>query len=105
MRKKAAPIQLSVMQASAQKACAVLKVLANPDRLLLMCQLSHGESRLSDLEEQLGIHQPTVLQQLGMLRDNALVETRREVKNIFYSLASTAAIAVMNVLYEQFCAH
>ena len=36
MRKKSVPIDFSAMQASAEKACALLKVLANPDRLLLM---------------------------------------------------------------------
>jgi len=104
MRKKSAPIDLAVMQASAEKACALLKVLANPDRLLLMCQLSQGELCVSDLEEQLGIRQPTLSQQLGVLRDNELVATRREGKSIFYSNASKEAIAVMNVLYDQFCA-
>ncbi|XUW92821.1 metalloregulator ArsR/SmtB family transcription factor [Burkholderia sp. M6-3] len=103
MRKKSAQIDLSAMQASAENACALLKVLANPDRLLLMCQLSQGELCVSDLEEQLGIHQPTLSQQLGVLRDNELVETRREGKSIFYSIASKEAIAVMNVLYDQFC--
>lgn len=104
MRKKSTPIDLSEMQASAKKACALLKVLANPDRLLLMCQLSQGELCVSDLEEQLGIRQPTLSQQLGVLRDNELVQTRREGKSIFYSIASMEAIAVMNVLYDQFCA-
>lgn len=104
MRKKSVPIDLSVMQAAAEKACALLKVLANPDRLLLMCQLSQGELCVGDLEEQLGIRQPTLSQQLGVLRDNELVATRREGKSIFYSIASKEAIAVMAVLYEQFCA-
>lgn len=104
MRKKSVPIDFSAMQDSAEKACALLKVLANPDRLLLMCQLSQGELCVSELEEQLGIRQPTLSQQLGVLRDNELVETRREGKSIFYSIASKEAIAVMNVLYDQFCA-
>lgn len=104
MRKKSAPIDLSMMHASAEKACGLLKVLANPDRLLLMCQLSQGELSVSDLEEQMGIRQPTLSQQLGVLRDNELVATRREGKSIFYSIESKEAIAVMNVLYDQFCA-
>lgn len=103
MREKSVPIDLSAMQSSAENACALLKVLANPDRLLLMCQLSQGEWCVSDLEKQLGIRQPTLSQQLGVLRDSELVATRREGKNIFYSIVSKEAIAVMNVLYEQFC--
>jgi DNA-binding transcriptional ArsR family regulator len=105
MKDTLAPIDLPAMQASAERACALLKVLANPDRLLLMCQLSQGEWCVSDLEEQLGIRQPTLSQQLGVLRENNLVQTRREGKSIFYSLSSQEAIAVMAVLYEQFCAN
>ena len=98
-------IDLATMQAAATNACALLKVLANPDRLLLMCQLSQGELSVGELEAQLGIRQPTLSQQLGVLRENGLVATRRDGKNIFYSVASPEALAVMAVLYEQFCAN
>jgi DNA-binding transcriptional ArsR family regulator len=98
-------IELHTMQAAATRACGLLKVLANPDRLLLMCQLSQGELAVGELEEQLGIRQPTLSQQLGVLRENGLVATRRDGKNIFYSVASPEALAVMAVLYEQFCAN
>lgn len=104
MRKKTVAADLPALQGSAQKACALMKALANSDRLLLMCQLSQGELCVSELEEQLGIRQPTLSQQLGVLRDSELVQTRREGKNIFYSIASKEAIAVMKVLYDQFCA-
>ncbi|AUT73742.1 MULTISPECIES: ArsR/SmtB family transcription factor [Paraburkholderia] len=103
MKRTRLTIDLATMQAGAANACALLKVLANPDRLLLMCQLSQGEMSVGELEEQLGIHQPTLSQQLGVLRENDLVVTRREGKNIFYSVASPHALAVMAVLYEQFC--
>jgi DNA-binding transcriptional ArsR family regulator len=98
-------IDFDTMQAAAAQACALLKVLANPDRLLLMCQLSQGELSVGELETQLGIRQPTLSQQLGVLRENGLVTTRRDGKNIFYSVASPEALAIMAVLYEQFCAN
>ncbi|RZF27953.1 transcriptional regulator [Paraburkholderia sp. UYCP14C] len=98
-------IDLATMQSAASDACALLKVLANTDRLLLMCQLSQGELSVGELEEQLGIRQPTLSQQLGVLRENGLVATRRDGKSIFYSVASPQALAVMAVLYEQFCAN
>jgi DNA-binding transcriptional ArsR family regulator len=97
-------IDLATMQAAASNACALLKVLANPDRLLLMCQISQTELAVGQLEEQLDIRQPTLSQQLGVLRESGLVTTRREGKNIFYSVASPQALAVMSVLYQQFCA-
>jgi DNA-binding transcriptional ArsR family regulator len=91
------------MKASAGKACQMMKVLSNPDRLMLLCQLSQGEKRVGELEEMLGITQPTLSQQLTVLRDEALVSTRREGKNIYYQIASPQALAVMQVLFDQFC--
>jgi DNA-binding transcriptional ArsR family regulator len=91
------------MRSAAAQACGLLKVLANPDRLLLLCQLTRGEHCVSDLETILGIHQPTLSQQLGVLRDEQLVTTRREGKQIYYSIASTEAMAVMQVLYQTYC--
>jgi DNA-binding transcriptional ArsR family regulator len=58
---------------------------------------------VGELEELLGIVQPTLSQQLTVLRDEALVTTRRDGKNIYYQIASPQALAVMNVLFAQFC--
>lgn len=94
---------LQDMQAAAGRACALLKTLGNADRLLLLCQLTQGEFCVSELESMLGIQQPTLSQQLGVLREEKLVNTRREGKQIYYSLASKEAAAVMNVLYQLYC--
>jgi DNA-binding transcriptional ArsR family regulator len=99
-----ATLDLEKMHIAAEKACRLMKVLSNPDRLMLLCQLSQGEKRVGELEEILGILQPTLSQQLTVLRDEGLVSTRREGKNIFYQIASPQALAVMNILYAQFCA-
>ena len=99
-----ATLDLEKMHIAAEKACRLMKVLSNPDRLMLLCQLSQGEKRVGELEEILGIVQPTLSQQLTVLRDEELVSTRREGKNIYYQIASPQALAVMNILYAQFCA-
>lgn len=94
---------LATVRTSAGQACRLMKVLANPDRLLLLCRLSQGEARVGELEADVGVHQPTLSQQLGVLRDEGLVSTRREGKAIYYQLTSRPTQAVMQVLYEQFC--
>lgn len=99
-----AAMDLVSLRRSADSACRLMKALSNPDRLLLLCQLSQGEQRVGELEALLGIAQPTLSQQLGVLRDEALVTTRREGKHIYYQIASGQALAVMQTLYEQFCA-
>ena len=98
-----ATLELEDMRQAASQACSLMKVLANPDRLMILCQLSQGEKRVGELEELLGIVQPTLSQQLTVLRDERLVSTRREGKNIFYQLASIPALAVMNTLFQQYC--
>ena len=96
-------VDLAELQRAAAAASSLLKVLANQDRLLLLCQMTQGEYCVSELEELTGVRQPTLSQQLTVLRDEAMVSTRREGKQIYYQIASTEAMAVMQVLYEQFC--
>ena len=96
-------LDLTAMRKAAETACGLLKALSNPDRLLLLCVLSEGESNVSELEATLGIVQPTLSQQLAVLREQGLVATRREGKSIYYSLASPQAMAVLQTLDEQFC--
>ena len=81
----------------------MLKLLANRDRLLLLCQLAQGEHSVSALEAATGIQQPTLSQQLGVLRTEGLVETHRAGKYILYRLASVEAEQIMNLLYKLYC--
>jgi DNA-binding transcriptional ArsR family regulator len=98
-----AMIDVDSMQEAAAEACQLMKALANPDRLMLLCQLSQAEMSVGELEAALGIRQPTLSQQLTVLRDEALVDTRREGKYVYYSVRSAQALAVLKVLYQQFC--
>ena len=98
-----AMIDLDSMQDAAAAAARLMKALANPDRLMLLCQLSQGERSVGELEASLGIMQPTLSQQLGVLRDEELVQTRREGKHIYYQVRSAPALAVLRVLYDEFC--
>ena len=91
------------MQASADEACRLMKVLSNRDRMLLLCEISQGEKCVGELEEALDIRQPTLSQQITVLRNEELVETRREGKQIYYSLSSSPVLDVMGILYKNYC--
>lgn len=91
------------MRQAAAQATALLRVLANEDRLLLLCQLTQGEACVSELEELLGIHQPTLSQQLGIMRTEEIVSTRREGKKIFYKVSDPRAVSVLTTLYGFYC--
>ncbi len=96
-------VELAQMQTAAAQACRLMKVLSNPDRLMILCQLAQSEMRVGEIEAKLGIEQPTLSQQLTVLREEELVTTRRDGKAIYYQVSSPKAMAVIEVLYEQFC--
>ena len=95
-------LDLRRMQSLASVASELMKVLANRDRLLICWQLSQQEMYVSELEKVLRISQPTLSQQLTVLRKADLVTTHREGKNIVYALTSTSTRAVMEMLFQHF---
>ena len=96
-------IHPELLRGAAAQAVGVLKILANEDRMLLLCQLAQGEHCVSELQEKLGIYQPTLSQQLGVLRNEGVVATRREGKNIYYSIADPAMLEILALLHRLYC--
>lgn len=98
-----AAAQLRAQAANAAAAAALLKSMANADRLLLLCALVEGELSVGELGERSGLQQPSLSQQLAVLRREQLVATRREGKFVHYRIASPAVAALLTVLYQSFC--
>ncbi|MFL2687853.1 MAG: ArsR/SmtB family transcription factor [Alphaproteobacteria bacterium] len=73
---------------NAQRASTLLKSMCNERRLLILCQLVPGEKTVSELQEFTGQRQTAVSQHLARLRNDNLVATRRDGKNIYYSLSA-----------------
>ncbi|WP_417211043.1 metalloregulator ArsR/SmtB family transcription factor [Antarctobacter sp.] len=92
------------MQTNAQHAAAFLKTLAHEGRLMILCHLGSGEKSVGELEELLSIRQAAVSQMLARLREEGLVQTRRDGKTIYYSLADDNTSRVIGLLYDIFCA-
>ncbi len=94
---------LTAMKIAVTDTANLLKTLGNADRLLLLCQLTQGEACVSELETLLQIQQPTLSQQLTVLRNEGLVITRREGKRIYYSIADEKIAILLNTLYQLYC--
>ncbi|WP_421858781.1 ArsR/SmtB family transcription factor [Oricola sp.] len=97
------PADVQVMIEQARKASDLLKALSHETRLLILCILSEGEKSVSELEEMLSMPQAAVSQQLARLRFDRLVNTRREGRMIFYSVADKEVSSVVETLYDLFC--
>lgn len=96
-------MDLQMMRAAAGQASTVLKSLGNEDRLILLCHLSQAELSVGELSELTGIVQPTLSQQLGVLRHEHMVATRREGKHIYYRVADDKVRVLLQCLYELYC--
>jgi len=93
-------MNLEDMFENAGKVSAFLKAMANDNRLVILCKLAEGEKNVGQLENLLGIRQPTLSQQLARLRADNMVTTRRDSKQVYYSLASDEVRQVIGLLYQ-----
>lgn len=91
------------MAVHAAEAAALLKALANPVRLLVLCRLVEGEASVGALRPLTGLSLSALSQHLAVLRELALVTTRRDVQTIYYAVADTPALAVLQVLHDAYC--
>lgn len=91
------------MMQSARHTADYLKALAHENRLLLLCLLAERERSVTELEGLLALRQPSVSQQLARLRLDKLVQTRREGKVIYYSLADDSTRQFIQLIHDRFC--
>ncbi len=81
----------------------MLKGLANPHRLALICHLMEGPRSVGELVERTGLTQSNASQHLAVLRRQGLVATKRKAQTVYYSLASRPVRQVVQVLHRQYC--
>jgi DNA-binding transcriptional ArsR family regulator len=96
-------MDFDTMQRNATDAVTLLKGLANESRLMIMCVLTEGEVSVGELNKRIELSQSALSQHLAILRDQGLVKTRRESQTIYYSLAETPAMNVIELLHNVYC--
>lgn len=91
------------LRRNAGKAAAVLKMLSHEARLLVLCDLVGAERSAGELVQSSGLSQSALSQHLAKLRDEGLVETRREGQTIFYRLADGKTATLIETLHHLYC--
>ena len=91
------------MKRNATDAVSLLKGLANESRLMIMCVLSEGEISVGQLNERIRLSQSALSQHLAVLRDQGMVQTRRESQTIYYRLEDSAAMSIIELLHDFYC--
>lgn len=96
-------MDIARLEDKAEEATRLLEAMANPKRLLILCNLLERERNVSELEQQVGLAQSALSQHLAKLRAWGLVQGRRNGQQVHYSLASDAVRDVLATLYRIYC--
>ncbi len=88
---------------TAQAATEFLKTLAHEGRLMILCHLVERERSVAELEQLIGARQATVSQMLARLRQEGLVEARRDGKTIYYRLTDERTRPMLELIHDMFC--
>ena len=103
-RSSSAPsINADAMRENADEAARMLKMLANGQRLRVLCLLVGGELSVGQINERVDLSQSALSQHLAKLRDEGLVTTRRESQTIYYRLSSGPAQDIISSLHDIYC--
>lgn len=102
-KQDAVSVSADLMQEHAADAARLMNALGNESRLMILCMLSERERSVGELNEVVPLSQSALSQQLARLRQQGLVNTRRESQNIYYSLVDGPANKVIHLLHDLYC--
>ena len=95
-------MKLSLLCERATEVAAMLKLVANQQRLVLLCRLREGEASVSELIELCGLAQSSVSQHLAKMREGGILQTRRDAQTIYYRLDNSHVEGLMEYMCEHF---
>jgi DNA-binding transcriptional ArsR family regulator len=96
-------VNVEKMRHNAKEVSDLLKILAHPERLMVLCQLIKGEVGAGELQQLSSLSQSAFSQHLTVLRKHGLVVVRKESQLVYYSLADQRASQIINSLETIFC--
>lgn len=102
-QKRASGSGVDPMIAASEKAALLLKAMASPVRLRILCLLAEGEMSVGDIAGRLQIREQATSQQLAQLRLEGLILPRKEAQRVFYRLASAEIDRILAALREIYC--
>ncbi|MCW5687543.1 MAG: helix-turn-helix transcriptional regulator [Pseudolabrys sp.] len=95
---------MTQLERKAAEAVALLKLLANENRLLILCRLAAaGEASVGTLADAVELSQSALSQHLGKMRDDGLVATRRDGQTIYYRITDHDAGRLLALLKDIYC--
>ncbi|MEM7193210.1 MAG: metalloregulator ArsR/SmtB family transcription factor [Pseudomonadota bacterium] len=99
-----APKDLATFEANASLVAGILRAIANERRLMILCKLAEwGEANVGALAEAAGLSQSATSQHLARMRDEGLVEFRREGQTLWYRISENRTELLLGYLQQLYC--
>ncbi len=96
-------MDMLTMRSNAQQVSELLRIMAHPERLMVLCQLTEGEVGVGTLQQGSALSQSAFSQHLTVLRKQGLIQARKESQQVYYSLADERVIQLIQCLHTTFC--
>ena len=101
----AASVEMHALEKKAGEVALVLKALANPRRLLVLCKLAEqGRMSVGQLAAAVGLSQSALSQHLAVMREERLVAFDRDGQTLHYRIADQRLSELLDSLYQIYCA-
>ena len=98
------PSDLVVFEANAAKVAQVLRALANERRLMILCKLVEwGEANVTTLAEAVRLSQSALSQHLAKMREEGIVDFRRDGQTLWYRIADARTKQLLRQLQKLYC--
>lgn len=91
------------MKEKAKEVANLLKVMANENRLLILCELEKEPMSVSALLEKLQITQSGISQHLAILKANGILDYDKKAQTVVYRIKDERIYKMMEVLKEMYC--
>ncbi|EGR0365815.1 helix-turn-helix transcriptional regulator [Vibrio cholerae] len=96
-------IEMDEMKKNAEEVAELLRVMAHPERLMVLCQLTQSEMSVGQLQQGSTLSQSAFSQHLTVLRKHGIIQARKESQQVFYRLADSRITALIQSLQNVFC--
>lgn len=99
-----APREFATFEANAAMVASILRALANERRLMILCKLAEwGEASVGTLSEAAGLSQSATSQHLARMREEELVDFRRDGQTLWYRIAEQRTELLLGYLQKLYC--
>lgn len=92
-----------MMKSQCNEVSVIMKALAHPQRLMIMCHIAEGEKNVGEILDLCDLSQSQLSQFLNRMQRERLLKVRKEGNFVFYSIAEKKVLKLIQSMQKIFC--